>query len=157
MNLEIHENIVQARRRDDWRKTVPVSRGRQWRRLSTWIGTPRLTEDVGRLLAFGVHLCDGMSHAAAKGLAVHRDIKPTNCLITEDGILKVTDFGLAKVTSAWDVLLRVAWLQEAVMSGTDPPATPRQKPWMTSVALERLSELRRTWRPSSLWTPSTSM
>lgn len=64
--------------------------------LTGWIGTPRLTEDLPQVLRFAVQFCDGMIHAAAKGISVHRDIKPHNCLVTEDGILKITDFGLAK-------------------------------------------------------------
>src|SRR2546427_4275363 len=64
--------------------------------LSQWIGTPRLTEDLPQVLRFAIQFCDGMSHALAKGIKVHRDIKPRNCLITEDHTLKVTDFGLAK-------------------------------------------------------------
>ena len=65
--------------------------------LGAWIGTPRLTEDLPQVLRFAIHLCDGMTHALSKGIRVHRDIKPRNCLITQDGTLKVTDFGLAKL------------------------------------------------------------
>jgi Flp pilus assembly protein TadD len=41
-----------------------------------------------------------MTHALSKGIQAHRDVKPQNCLITQDNTLKVTDFGLAKTFDA---------------------------------------------------------
>ena len=57
------------------------------------IGSP-LDEHV--TAAFMKQLLDAFSHAHEKGV-VHRDIKPANILITNDGSIKVLDFGIAKI------------------------------------------------------------
>jgi len=49
----------------------------------------------GLLIDLMIQVCDGLQHAHSKGL-VHRDVKPGNCMMTKDGALKVTDFGLTK-------------------------------------------------------------
>jgi tetratricopeptide (TPR) repeat protein len=96
--LDRHENIAQARFVENIQGKPflfleYVSGGD----LSDWVGTPRLSEDLPQVLRFAIQFCDGMSHALSKGIQAHRDIKPQNCLITQDHTLKVTDFGLAKV------------------------------------------------------------
>ena len=40
--------------------------------------------------------CRGMAHAEKNGLKCHRDLKPDNLMITREGRLKITDFGLAR-------------------------------------------------------------
>ncbi len=51
--------------------------------------------DVSRSLAISVQAAEGLRAAHRKGF-VHRDIKPENILITAEGVVKITDFGLAK-------------------------------------------------------------
>ncbi len=45
-----------------------------------------------------IQICSALEMAHKNGI-VHRDIKPHNIIITEDGIAKVTDFGIAKAVS----------------------------------------------------------
>ena len=47
-------------------------------------------------ISWSAQFCTGMGYAHSKGLKVHRDIKPDNLMIDSSGVLKVTDFGIAK-------------------------------------------------------------
>ena len=42
---------------------------------------------------------DGMAHAHRMGV-LHRDIKPANIMVTGEGVVKVTDFGIARMLNA---------------------------------------------------------
>src|SRR5262249_35173156 len=52
-------------------------------------------QDLPQLVRLAIQCCDGLLHASTHGLTVHGQIAPQNCLMTRDGALKVTDFGLA--------------------------------------------------------------
>lgn len=47
-------------------------------------------------------LTDGLSHAHDSYI-IHRDIKPQNIMILEDGLVKITDFGVAMALNASDL------------------------------------------------------
>jgi len=58
--------------------------------------------DTDRALLWAIQFCFGMEHAHRRGITCHRDIKPANILITQYGVLKITDFGLAVAADmAW--------------------------------------------------------
>ncbi len=47
---------------------------------------------------FAAQICEGLA-AAHKAKVIHRDIKPQNIIMTPDGVLKVTDFGIARAST----------------------------------------------------------
>ncbi|PHX80772.1 MAG: hypothetical protein CK540_06170 [Thermoleophilia bacterium] len=62
--------------------------------LSVVLREKRLEES--EILRAVAAVCDALEHAHARGV-IHRDVKPGNILLREDGILKLTDFGIAQM------------------------------------------------------------
>jgi eukaryotic-like serine/threonine-protein kinase len=65
-------------------------------------GRTNSSRDWRWLASVGIEVCDAMEHAHHHGI-LHRDIKPGNILVDEDGGVWITDFGLAKPTGAADI------------------------------------------------------
>ncbi|MBI4679601.1 MAG: serine/threonine protein kinase [Elusimicrobia bacterium] len=70
----------------------------------------------------------GLDHAHSKNV-IHRDLKPGNILISNEGTAKITDFGIAHRARTPD-----PHLTQASASGTPPYMPPEQE--MGSVSLE---------------------
>jgi len=72
-------------------------------------------------LALSLQLARGLAAAHAQGV-VHRDLKPGNLIVTDDGTLKILDFGLAKLSGDRDL----GGTEPGTLLGTSGYLSPEQ-------------------------------
>ena len=66
--------------------------------LKDWISSGRIASPA-MAIDLAIQMAWGLSAAHAQGV-VHQDVKPGNVLLTPDGLVKITDFGLARSLAA---------------------------------------------------------
>jgi serine/threonine-protein kinase len=96
---------------------------------------------AARVVELAVQACAGLQHAHDAGL-VHRDVKPANLLVRDDGVLKIADFGIARAaestrhTQAGTLLGTAAYLAPEQIAGED--ATPASDVYSLGAVLYEL-------------------
>ena len=81
------------------------------------------------LASLGSQIAHGL-HAAHEAGIVHRDLKPENLIVTEKGLLKILDFGLAKLT------VEAAAAGATASFATDAGSAPGTLPYMAPEQLQ---------------------
>jgi eukaryotic-like serine/threonine-protein kinase len=109
--------------------------------------------DAARVVDLALQICGGLELAHASGL-VHRDIKPQNLVLREDGVVKIADFGIAraaeatKLTQIGSVLGTAAYL--APEQATGEPVTAAADIYSLGVVLYELLSGRTPYEFNSL-------
>jgi eukaryotic-like serine/threonine-protein kinase len=73
---------------------------------------------LARRLGLMEELCAGLAHAHGAGI-VHRDIKPANLMLDGEGVLKILDFGIARLANS-------GMTQDGMMMGSVNYMSPEQ-------------------------------
>lgn len=74
---------------------------------------------IREALDLAMQIARGLSAAHARNI-VHRDVKPSNVIITQDNVVKIVDFGLARVVAS------ASATQSMSLTGTLPYMAPEQ-------------------------------
>ena len=84
------------------------------------VGTQQIVPiPIDETINIALQIARGLSKAHQQGI-VHRDIKPANIMITDEGIVKILDFGIAKLTKTTSITT------EGTTKGTISYMSPEQ-------------------------------
>ncbi len=73
---------------------------------------------IRQVIGYIANVADALGYAHDKGI-VHRDIKPANIMLLKTGVIKITDFGIARITAT-------SQTQTGVVKGTPYYMSPEQ-------------------------------
>ena len=71
-----------------------------------------------KVIGYVADVADALGYAHDKGI-VHRDVKPANIMLLKSGVIKITDFGIARITAT-------SQTQTGVVKGTPYYMSPEQ-------------------------------
>jgi Tol biopolymer transport system component len=98
--------------------------------LRTTLGSGALP--LRKAIGYAQQIARGMAVAHRRGI-VHRDLKPENLFVTRDGLIKILDFGLAKLTEPVDPLhTAMSTTAPGVVLGTVGYMSPEQAKGQTA-------------------------
>ncbi len=72
--------------------------------LKDWMKQGRVkSAELDIILDVMIQACDGLGYAHQHGVEAHRDVKPANLLLSEEGEVHVTDFGIVKYKGSEEI------------------------------------------------------
>ena len=75
---------------------------------------------IADIINYTQQICQGLDYAHRKDI-IHRDINPSNIMLSHDGIIKITDFGIARILKDTS-----SGISDETTTGTPPYMSPEQ-------------------------------
>jgi tetratricopeptide (TPR) repeat protein len=127
IDLGVHPNLVRAKWVDEVSGRLYIA----MEYVQAGAGRPNSLEGhlerglipLDKILRWSIEFCRGMEYAMSRGIRCHRDIKPANILIGSDGVVKISDFGIAGLALVPDAAVGDGAAAAHAAASDDPAKT----------------------------------